>query len=87
MAWFFKEGSEQVSKQEEDVSGRWEKMCFLKTVRRPRVNRAGVACCGVMDMRLSKFRTTLQKTLQKRKGSKLELVGNREPLELSDQDE
>ena len=95
MVWFLKEGSEQVSRQEEDVSGRWEKVCFLETVKRQRLNRAGVACSGVMEVRLSKFRTILQKTLQARKGSvlilrkgsNLELVGNREPLELPGQAE
>lgn len=87
MAWFLKEGSEQVSRQEKDVSGRWGKICFLETVRRPRLNRAGVACCDVMEVRLSKFKTILQKTLQARKSNKLDLVGDRELLELPHQDE
>ena len=87
LAWFLKERSEQGSRQEEDVSGRWEKVCLLKTVRRPRLNKAGVACCGIMEIRLSKFRTILQKALQTKKGSKLDLAGNREPLELPNQNE
>lgn len=58
---------------------RWEKVCFLETVRRPRPNRAGVACRGITETRPSKFKTVLQKILPARKGSKFDL-GRKESL-------
>lgn len=79
MAWFLKEGTELVRRQEEAVCGRWKKVCFQETVRRPRLKQGLRAeelwkGGGVNSGPCYGRRRT-------RKGSSLGVVGNRGPAE------
>lgn len=56
------------------------KKCFQETEETK--TEAKVMAVESWEMRLNKFRAREGKMLQARKGSMLDLVGNREPLEL-----
>lgn len=60
-------------------------MCFWGTARRPRLKQ-GLPAVKSWEIMLNKFRAGLWKTSQARKGGTLDLVGNKERLELPEQD-